>query len=248
MMNNKTWLGVNKRNFTVYVASLGVAMIIIVVAFILRGCYYPSYLYDCFVGIGCGAIPTILLAYFIDLANQSRNKANRAFLREQILWGIPYGVYWIAKKTVEFFMAEKKSGIVLKDAFYTAIEDMSKIKPSEEHTSLLNCKKLRESFFKSIDYGVSLFERDSSKIIKDKDYYLMNSVFSSDEIMAISYTSDELHRILKMCRIDEMSEFMKLAIEEMFVKIPEISMLFNKEIHFLKNGVISNNSDFVNTD
>lgn len=228
-------LGVKKSSFWIYSISLivGIALIIVGVALFHASC--PEWIGTILINVGCGAIPTVAVAYFIERAANIREMKQWKKLRDSFLWGIPHGLLHICKTIVEkFYMDENTNGKTFKSCFDIAIAQMEKMEQStwncQEHESL-------NDLMNQLEYGVSLCIQDCEPILKSEFLLQINSVFSKSELLNFQYLSEECKRFRSLKTLTEMAECIELFVKTIYEGIPEVKRKLDRNLTLEKHRV-----------
>lgn len=229
---------VKKSNFIVYLWSMAIGVFLIIISIILYCLKCPELVNNIFLSVGCSTIPTVLVAYLIDRANETREAGKIRQLRDSFLWGMPHGLLWISKVIVEeYYPFDDAKGQSFIDVFNTAISNMETIKVFEN--DFVAYENQRDNLMKKLDYGISLCLRDCKSIL-DHEYELqINSIFSKDELINIRYLFEECERIKNSSIIAETAEYIKLFVEEIYKGINEVKIKLDRNIiienHYIRN-------------
>lgn len=228
-------LGVKKSSFWIYSISLivGIALIIVGAALFHASC--PEWIGTILINVGCGAIPTVAVAYFIERAANTREMEKWKKLRDSFLWGIPHGLLFICKTIVEnFYIDENTNGKTFKSCFDIAIAQMEKMEQStwncQEHESLNN-------LMNQLEYGVSLCIQDCEPILKSEFLLQINSVFSKSELLNFRYLSEECKRFRNLKTLSEMAECIENFVKTIYEGIPEVKRKMDRNLTLEKHRV-----------
>ena len=231
-------LNVKKSNFIIYITCLLVGLIMIGVAIILFAFCPNTIIDEILLSIGCSTIPTVITAYLIDRVSEKSESERIKKLRKDFLWGMPHGLLWIMKIIVErYYPISNSNDKSFYSCFLISIEKMKSIQYGYEETE----KQTAEisAILKSIDYGVSLCIRDCQSIILH-DYELeINSIFTKEQILAVSYLLEECQNIMKSFILSEMAENIELFVNTAIENISEIKVKAERILN-LNNGIVRN--------
>lgn len=215
-------LGVKKKNFILYVIFLffGISLIVLAFAFI-----YVVSLKEILLGLGCGFVPTVLTAYFMDRINIISENEKRQNLREVFLFGLPYSVAYVAKIIIEEYYSNALNKEVFKNAFEQSVEEMSKITSDDINLNGYENKKI----LKKLSNAFLYYKRDSESLINNKHLLIINNVFSASEIHTITYMKMDIENIEQCYIIAEIADYLKLFVNGLYDKFPEVRAIFDRQ-------------------
>lgn len=231
---------VKKSNFIVYFWSFAIGMFLIIISIILYYLKCPELVNNIFLSIGCSTIPTVMVAYLIDRANEIREAEKIRKLRDSFLWGMPYGLLWISKVVIEeYYPFDDTKGQPFINVFNKAISIMETIKVVENDNAAY--ENQRDNLMKKLDYGISLCFGHCKSIL-DHEYELqINSIFSKDELINIRYLFEECERIKNSYLIAETAEYIKVFVEVIYNGIKEVKIKLDRNIiienHRIRNWI-----------
>ena len=226
-------LGLDKHKWFIYITCLIIGAILIGFSFVFNGTGIWG---DVFLGLGCGAVPSVLTGLFVDLANAKTAKQKHVNLRISLLCGLPHGVMWISKIIIEEFggVACESSNSCI-DAFRKAVCNMQNA--PFDGLNPLEQKERREAILDRLSYGISLCLRYSQEIIKNKYGLESDGIFSDKELLGIQYLFEQCNLIKEYYLISEMGECIELLIENTYQCLPDIKTFFDRKIVFQKNRI-----------
>lgn len=229
---------VKKRNFFIYLFSLVAGFILISIAATLLHFNNSIIIANIFLSIGCSTMPSIIVAYLVDRANETRDLIKVKKLRDSFLWGMPYGLLWIARVIIEeYYPFDNASNISFYSCFKQGITKLRLKRPSSK--GIFEYENERNNLMNKLDYGISLCLRDC-KALMEHDFELeINSIFNKDEMLNIKYLYEECEKIKHSYVLSETAEYIELFIKTVYEGINEVKIRLDRNIVF-KNRYIDN--------
>jgi len=229
-------IGVNRSNFFIYLVCIIVSLLLIVGGII---CFYQipfSCADEILFGIGCGTLPSIIIAYLIDFANEERNNKKIKSCRDFFLFGLPHGVLWLAKEVIQVFYDKKEEdNLSFKCTFDLAVSKM------EDFNNV--SYNFYPNFIDSIKYGLDLIVQNAEKIMRNEQLLIIDGVFTQDEILTIKYALDECKTTIRNCAcVPENGENIRLLINDFYKDFPEIKVKMDR-IAVIKDNKLKNFPD-----
>ncbi len=234
-------LGVKVKNFILFLVLFVVGLLFVVGSIIIYFVLpYQSIWYEIVLSLGSGLVSSAIISFLIDRVSQKEIDSKKLMLRDKMLGGLPYGIYYLAKVTIEEFGViqnnkEKTLGELLENSF----EVMDQLKNDENQ--LLNDQKRREKYFGKLKFGFSLYKNVYEQINANQLILINEEIFKGDEILTIKNEYEFKEFLFKSSKWSEIGEPLKILINEL-CKISEIKAVFDSKFE-IKKGIVKQDHD-----
>lgn len=235
----KEILGVPSTNFLIYLIALliGLALIVPSIVIILE-CERKPWA-DLLLALGSGFLPSSIIACLIDRASNKREKNRIAELRKNIEWGLPHGVLFIMKCTIQdYYPFDQFDNETLNSAFEASIKTMQSKYSTDSPYTLKQPQEVKD-FLKRIEYGLHLCIRDTNNILSVSIPLQIDAIFSSDEIHAIGFLNEVSNELLNLSPgpLSELAENIEILVTNTIQKIEEIGDKANCNISMVNRQI-----------
>ena len=218
-----------------------ITILIVGSCFIILGASFYSRLTkpwpEILIGIGCSTIPTVILTYLIERINLKDLVAKKEMYKNSVVCQVPYAIAKTAQLIINTFMPIEKdqSQNSFQDLLRLSINNMKSINPGEDE--ITKHANIRDAFLKRLKFPFSIICETYKRIDTNKDFFLINNIFSEEEIIFYYNLREEFDYSLNLSLISEIGE----GLEEFFNYVVQYSPKVKKLLETkptLKNGII----------